>query len=51
MRKHGNLPAMVGFVSEHVAEHLDANRPRLGPAVPKKGVYAAPATERFSQHF
>ena len=33
MREHADLAAMVGFVSEHVAEHFRAGRPRTGPAV------------------
>src|SRR2546430_3067811 len=28
MREHTHLPAMVGFVRKHVAQHFDANRPR-----------------------
>jgi len=51
MRKHAHLPAMVGFVRKHVAQHFHANRPRLSPAVSMKVLDAAPATvERFSQH-
>jgi hypothetical protein len=41
MREHEHLPAMVGFVSEHVAEHLGADRPRFSPAVPAKLLDAA----------
>ena len=33
MRKHTHLPAMVGFVRKHVAQHFRANRPRRSPAV------------------
>jgi hypothetical protein len=51
MREHTHLPAMVGFVSKHVAQHFDANRPRLAPAVPVKLLDAAATTaERFSEH-
>jgi len=51
MREHAHLPAMVGFVSDHVAQHLHANRPRPSPAVPAKLLDAASITaERFSQH-
>src|SRR5438034_11007545 len=51
MREHADLPAMVGFVRKHVAEHLHANRPRLSPAVSAKLLDAAPTTaERFSEH-
>ena len=51
MRKHTYLPAMVGFVREHVAQHLRANRPRRSPAVSAKLLDAASTTaERFSKH-
>jgi hypothetical protein len=51
MREHAHLPAMVGFVSNHVAQHLRANRPRLSPAVSQKLLNAALATtQRFSEH-
>jgi hypothetical protein len=50
MREHTYLPAMVGFVSNHVAQHLRANRPGLGPAVSAKRLDAAPATERVGEH-
>ncbi len=51
MRKHAHLPAMVGFVGKHVAQHFDANRPRTGPAISAKLLDAnvRPA-ERFSEH-
>jgi hypothetical protein len=51
MREHAHLPAMVGFVRNHVAQHFHANRPRPSPAVPTKFLDAATATaERFSKH-
>ena len=51
MREHADLPAMVGFVSEHVAEHLRADRPRLSPAVSVKFLDAATGTaECFGEH-
>ena len=51
MREHTHLPAMVGFVSKHVAQHFQANRPRPSPAVSEKLLDAAPTTaERFSEH-
>ena len=51
MREHTHLPAMVGLVSKHVAEHFRANRPRPTPAVSEKLLDAAPAiAERFSEH-
>src|SRR5437879_4991727 len=51
MREHTHLPAMVGFVRKHVAQHFDANRPRPSPAVSAKLLDAAPTTaERFSEH-
>src|ERR1700683_1789373 len=50
-RNHTYLPAMVGFVRKHVAQHLRANRPRPAPAVSPKLLYPASRTpERFSQH-
>jgi len=52
MSQHTHLPAMVGFVSKHVAQHLGANRPRLRPAVSAKLLDAAPITaKRFGEHF
>ena len=51
MREHTHLPAMVGFVRKHVAQHFHANRPRRSPAVSAKLLDAAPTTaERFSEH-
>jgi hypothetical protein len=51
MREHTHLPAMVGFVRKHVAQHFQANRPRPSPAVSAKLLNAAPRTaERFSEH-
>jgi hypothetical protein len=50
MREHTHLPAMVGFVRKHVAQHFQANRPRPSPAVSAKLLDAAPTTaERFSE--
>src|SRR5712664_2179712 len=51
MREHTHLPAMVGFVRKHVAQHFHANRPRPSPAVSKKLLDAATTTERFREHF
>jgi len=50
MRKHAYLPAMVGFVSKHVAQHVWTNRPRLSPSVSEKLFDAAPAVQRFGEH-
>ena len=51
MREHTHLPAMVGFVRKHVAQHFHANRPRPGPAVSAKLLDTATTTaERFSEH-
>ena len=50
MRQHTHLPAMVGFVSKHVAQHLHANRPGPSPAVSAKLLDAPPTTERFREH-
>jgi len=51
MREHTHLPAMVGFVRKHVAQHFRANRPWLRPTVSAKLLDAAPRTaERFREH-
>src|SRR5713226_1784982 len=57
MREHTHLPAMVGFVRKHVAQHFRANRPRRSPAVSAKLLDAAfvlttalTTAERFSEH-
>ena len=51
MSQHARLPAMVGFVRKHVAQHFHAHRPRLSPAVSAKLLHPAPTTaERFRQH-
>ena len=51
MREHTHLPAMVGFVRQHVAQHFQANRPRRSPAVSANLLDAAPTSaERFSKH-
>jgi hypothetical protein len=51
MREHAHLPAMVGLVRKHVAQHFHANWPRPTPAVSAKLLDAAlTTTERFSEH-
>jgi hypothetical protein len=51
MGEHTHLPAMVGLVRKHVAQHFQANRPRPSPAVSAKLFDPVPATaERFSEH-
>ena len=56
MREHAHLPAMVGFVREHVAQHLRADRPGLRPAVSEKLLDAGlifrltTTAERFGEH-
>src|SRR5712692_4478298 len=53
MRDHTHLPAMVGFVRKHVAQHFHANRPRPSPAVSQKLLDAAfvlTTAERFREH-
>lgn len=50
MREHTYLPAMVGFVSKHVAQHFRANRPRRSPAVSQELFDPPPIAERFSEH-
>jgi hypothetical protein len=52
MREHTNLPAMVRFVSKHVAQHFHSYWPRPTPAVSAKLFDAALRTaERFREHF
>ena len=41
MGEQADLAAMVGFVSEHVAQHFRANGPGPGPAVSMKLLDAA----------
>src|SRR6266478_3655374 len=50
MREHTHLPAMMGFMRKHVAQHFHADRPRSGPAVSAKLLDATPTAERFSEH-
>ena len=51
MREHTHLPAMVGFVRKHVAQHFHAHRPRPSPAVSAKLLDTASTTaERFSEN-
>ena len=51
MREHAHLPAMVGFVRNHVAQHFQTNRPRRSPAISAKLLDTAPTTtERFGEH-
>jgi hypothetical protein len=51
MREHTYLPAMVGFVRKHVAQHFEANWPRPSPAVSTKFLDpAATIAERFCEH-
>jgi hypothetical protein len=45
MHQHAHLSAMMRFVRQHVAQHLHANRPRLGPAISAKALDPAPATQ------
>lgn len=51
MREHTHLPAMVGFVSKHVAQHFQTNRPWWSPAVSAKFLHTAVTLpERFGEH-
>ena len=51
MREHAHLPAMVGFVRNHVAQHFRANRPGPSPAVSQELLDAATVpAERFGKH-
>jgi hypothetical protein len=40
-RQHADLTAMVSFVTEHVAEHFEANRHWPSPAIAQKFFDAA----------
>src|SRR5271165_5631054 len=50
MRKHAHLPAMVGLMSNHVAQHLHANGPVPAPSIPAKRPDPAPTTESLRNH-
>src|SRR6266853_1544503 len=51
MREHAHLPAMVGFVGKHVAQHFRTSRPGPSPpAISEKLLDAAATAERFSKH-
>src|ERR1700733_7183847 len=53
MREHAYLPAMVGFVRNHVEHHFHANRPWPSPAVSAKLFHASlfpTIAERFREH-
>src|SRR5438309_11473419 len=49
-REYTHLPAMVGFVRTHVAQHFQTNWPRPRPAVSATRLDPAPTTaDRFSE--
>ena len=50
MREHTYLSAMMGFMRNHVAEHLNSCRPGRRPAISVKLIDAAATAERFRQH-
>ena len=50
MCEHTNLSAMVGFMSDHVAQHFHADRPRLGPSVSNELLNAGVDAERLRKH-
>src|SRR4029077_11083779 len=50
MPEHAHLPAMVGFVRKHIAQHFRANRPRPSPAISEKLLDGALAAKRFREH-
>jgi len=51
MGEHADLAAMVGFVRDHVAEHLKSRRPGRRPAVAAKLLNAAATVaQRFGEH-
>ena len=48
---HTDLSAMMGFVGEHVAKHLQSGGPRLGPGVAEKlRDSAGTGVEGFGEH-
>lgn len=49
MREQADLAAMVGLVSQHVAEHLDAGGPGCAPAIAAEFGDAAFVAEGFGQ--
>jgi hypothetical protein len=50
MPQHAHLPAMVGFVRKHVAQHFHAHGPGPSPAISAKLLDAASTPERFREH-
>ena len=48
MREHTHWPTMVGFVRKHVAQHFQANRPRLSPPVSAKHLDTVPSRHTFA---
>jgi hypothetical protein len=50
MREHTHLPAVMGFVSKHVAEHFHANRSGPSPAIPVELLHSAATAERVRKH-
>ena len=50
VREHTHLPAMMSFMSKHVAQHFRTNRPGLSPAVSAKHLDAASIAKRLSKH-
>ena len=51
MGEHTHLPAMMSFMSQHVAQHFRARGPGLSPAVSEKRRDTAVIIQRFGQHF
>src|SRR3979409_6371 len=49
MREHTHLPAMMGFVRKHIAQHFHADRHCWSPAVSAKLLNSATTAERFSE--
>jgi len=50
VREHTHLPAMMSFMSKHVAQHFRTNRPGLSPAVSAKHLDVAPIAKRIREH-
>src|ERR1700678_517386 len=50
MSQHAHLPAVVGFVHDHISKHSRARSPRPGPTIAMKFCVAAPWSESLGQH-
>jgi hypothetical protein len=50
MREHTNLSAMVSLMSNHVTQHLHANRPGLCPTISSKAIDTPTTPECLTKH-